>query len=190
MASITCDLTSPSGRIGFVKTLALTGGEVVQSAIPTDRVVAKEGRGNFVTAADEASEKAILWLIAQTFPDDEILTEESRPAVGDLSAAQHLWVIDPLDGTNNFGFERWYAAVSVGYVEGGQLRAGAVYDPFRKELFFAEKGGGRSSMESQSVSAGTSTCRPLRSQPITATSLPGLEAILSCSFGYVRARGS
>jgi myo-inositol-1(or 4)-monophosphatase len=130
------------GRIEFVKTLALTGGEMVHCALPTDRVVAKEGRGNFVTAADEASEQAILRLIAQAFPDDQILTEESRPVLGDLSAAQHLWVIDPLDGTNNLRFGRWYGAVAVGYVEGGQLRAGAVYDPFRKELFFAEKGGG------------------------------------------------
>jgi nucleoside phosphorylase len=76
----------------------------------TDRVKEKEGRGNFVTAADQASERAILQLIAETFPSDQILTKESRPVVGDVTTLQHLWVVDPLDGTNNFRFGRSYAA--------------------------------------------------------------------------------
>jgi myo-inositol-1(or 4)-monophosphatase len=131
-----------SRRVDFVKTLALAGGEVVRGVLPTERVGEKEGRGNFVTAADEASERAILRLIVEAFPGDEILTEELRPGVGKLPAGRHLWVIDPLDGTNNFRFGRQYAAVSVAYVAGGELRAGAVYDPFRDELFFAERGAG------------------------------------------------
>jgi myo-inositol-1(or 4)-monophosphatase len=133
---------SQTSRVDFAKTLALTGGEAIRGVLPTDRVGEKEGRGNFVTAADEASEKAILQLIAEMFPGDEILSEESMPRIGDLSAVPHLWIIDPMDGTNNFRFGRQYAAVSVGYVEGGELRGGAVYDPFRNELFFAQKGGG------------------------------------------------
>jgi myo-inositol-1(or 4)-monophosphatase len=132
----------PSRRVDFVKTLALAGGEAIRGVLPTDQVREKEGRGNFVTAADDASERAILRLIAETFPGDTILTEESLPGVGNLSGVPHLWVIDPLDGTNNFRFGRQYAAVSVGYVEGGELWAGAAYDPFREELFFAEKGVG------------------------------------------------
>jgi myo-inositol-1(or 4)-monophosphatase len=129
-------------RVEFVKTLALAGGEAIRGMLSTDRVREKEGRGNFVTAADEASERAILRLLAETFPGDGIITEESRPGVGDLLAVQHLWVIDPLDGTSNFRFGRQYAAVSAGYVEGGEVRAGAVYDPFRDELFYAERGKG------------------------------------------------
>jgi myo-inositol-1(or 4)-monophosphatase len=133
---------SPLSRAEFVKALALAGGEAIRGVLPAEGVVEKEGRGNFVTSADEASERAIVRLIAETFPGDEILTEESRPDVGDVSAVRHLWVIDPLDGTNNFRFGRHYSAVSVGYVEDGELLAGAVYDPFREELFFAEKGKG------------------------------------------------
>jgi myo-inositol-1(or 4)-monophosphatase len=134
--------TRSSKRVDFVETLVLAGGEAIRGALPSDRVRQKEGQGNFVTAADEASERAILHLLAEAFPDDAILSEESRPSVDDLPGAHHLWVIDPLDGTNNYRFGRKYAAVSVGYVEGGELRAGAVYDPFREELFFAEKGMG------------------------------------------------
>jgi myo-inositol-1(or 4)-monophosphatase len=133
---------SQRSRAEFAKALALAGGEAIRSMLSNERIKEKEGRGNFVTAADQASEKAILRLISAKFPDDEILTEESRPVIGDLSAVENLWVVDPLDGTNNFRFGRQYAAVSVGYVEAGELRAGAVYDPFRDELFYAERGGG------------------------------------------------
>jgi myo-inositol-1(or 4)-monophosphatase len=133
---------SASRRADFVKTLALAGGAAVRGVAPTDWVTAKKGRGNFVTAADRASERAIVELLTETFPGDKILTEESRPFLENLTAVQDLWVIDPLDGTNNFRFDRQYAAVSVGYVEDGELRAGAVDDPFREELFFAERGGG------------------------------------------------
>jgi myo-inositol-1(or 4)-monophosphatase len=128
--------------MAFVKTLALAGGDAIRGVLATDRVANKEGRGNFLTAADEASERAIVRHIAAAFPGDDILAEESRPGGGGLPAVPHLWVIDPLDGTNNFRFGRPYAAVSVGYVGDGELRAGAVHDPFRNELFFAARHAG------------------------------------------------
>jgi myo-inositol-1(or 4)-monophosphatase len=135
-------MTAPPRRAEFVKTLARAGGEAIRGLLPAAPVREKEGRGNLVTAADEASERAILRFITESFPDDGILTEESGPVTGDLSAARHLWVIDPLDGSNNFAFGRQYVAISVGLVEDGELQAGAVYDPFRDELFFAERGRG------------------------------------------------
>ena len=54
----------------------------------------------------------------------------------------HLWVIDPIDGTNNFRRQRNYSGVSIGYVEKGELVAGVIYNPFRNETFTAEKGKG------------------------------------------------
>jgi hypothetical protein len=63
--------SSRSRRVDFVKTLALAGGEAVRGVLPGSRVREKEGRGNFVTAAGEASERAILSLIAEVFPGDE-----------------------------------------------------------------------------------------------------------------------
>jgi myo-inositol-1(or 4)-monophosphatase len=131
-----------SGREELVKALALAGGEAIRGSSRAQGVGEKEGRGNLVTAADRASEQAILRRLAEEYPHDRILSEESRPSVGRAAGAAHLWVIDPLDGTNNFRFGRPYSAVSVAYVEGGVPRAGAVYDPFREELFFAVRGRG------------------------------------------------
>lgn len=129
-------------RSSLLQELAIAGGKAILASMPKDGVVAKEGRGNFVTAADHASEQAILRQLTHAYPNDAILTEESRPDGHDLLNEPRLWVIDPLDGTNNFRFDRPHSAVSIGYVEKGELKAGAVYDPFRDEVFFAECGGG------------------------------------------------
>jgi myo-inositol-1(or 4)-monophosphatase len=117
-------------------------GKTVKSAVPSDGILEKDGRANFVTAADLASEKIIMDSIRKYFPNDTILSEETESSIANLLDEDHLWVIDPIDGTNNFRYERNYSAVSVGYVERGIVQAGAVYNPFRDELFHAERGKG------------------------------------------------
>jgi len=129
-------------RKDVAKMAALAGGQAALATIPTDGVVIKEGRGNFVTKGDLASEKAIISLIRKHFPSDEILSEETESQLKDLLTVEHLWVIDPIDGTNNYRNGRNYSAVSVAYVESGQIVDAAAYDPFRKELFTAHRGGG------------------------------------------------
>lgn len=138
-------------RKTLIRQAALTAGKIIKSSDPSEGIVQKEGRGNFVTAADFASEKIIIDLITQYFPEDTILSEETESNIQDLPAARQgilavdqLWVIDPIDGTNNFRFGRNYSCVSIGYVEKGIVLLGAVYNPFVDELFFAEKGKGGS----------------------------------------------
>jgi len=126
-------------RVELIKDLARAGGAAIRATAPAQGVVTKEGRGNLVTAADRASERAILQLLAEHFSQDAVLSEESHPEVGDPANTAHLWVIDPLDGTSNFRSGRQHAAVSVAYVAAGVVRTGAVYDPFRDELFFAAR---------------------------------------------------
>ena len=129
-------------RRKLIKQASLAAGKIIKTAEPTLGLVHKEGRGNFVTAADLACEKIIIDLIAQHFPSDKILSEETESDIQDILAVDHLWVIDPIDGTNNFRFGRNYSCVSIGYVEKGEVVLGAVYNPYVDELFFAEKGGG------------------------------------------------
>src|SRR5262249_26529851 len=56
--------------------------------------------------------------------------------------ATHVWVLDPLDGTNNFGRGIPGFSVSVGILRGGRPLAGAVYDPLSDQLFRAAEGKG------------------------------------------------
>ena len=101
----------------------------------------KEGRANLVTDVDVMAEKTVIGVVQSEFPDFNILSEES-PAVARDS--QFTWVIDPLDGTNNYVHGVPFICVSVGLALGREVVLGVIYDPVRKELFTARKGHGAS----------------------------------------------
>lgn len=95
---------------------------------------------DLVSDADLESERAIADHLRRAYPDHELLGEE---ALADGSAdAEHLWIIDPLDGTNNFAHELPHFAVSIAYYHLGQPIVGAVLNPARDEMYTAVRGGG------------------------------------------------
>ncbi|MEM8668971.1 MAG: inositol monophosphatase family protein [Planctomycetota bacterium] len=94
---------------------------------------------DLVSDADVESEQVIGNLLASRYPDHELLGEENL--VGSVDA-EHLWVIDPLDGTNNFAHNIPHFAVSIAYYQAGMAKVGAVYNPAREEMFTAVRGEG------------------------------------------------
>lgn len=113
-------------------------GRIIKAGSQKQFTIRKKGELNLVTVYDLAAEKAILSIIKKNFPDHSILTEESKPS-GNSSSR---WIIDPLDGTTNFAHGFPAACTSIAFEEKGKVILGGVYDPFRKELFFAQKGKG------------------------------------------------
>ena len=73
--------------------------------------------------------------IAAAFPDDGVLGEESGASAPRRLGAPHVWVLDPIDGTNNFGRGLPGFAVSVGVLRYGRPFCGTVYDPVAEQLF-------------------------------------------------------
>lgn len=105
------------------------------------RIRAKEkSPSNLVTQTDMEVESTVVRMIRKHFPGQEVLSEEGFTKT-DLAAA-HLWIMDPLDGTNNYAHQIPQFCISLAYAEKGEIRCGVVYDPMRKELFSAEKGKG------------------------------------------------
>lgn len=100
--------------------------------------IEKKGHNDFVSEADRAAERAIIEIIHKHYPDHAILAEES----GVQGESDHVWIIDPLDGTTNFvhGFPTF--AVSIAVQVKGRIEHGVVYDVMREELFTASKGEG------------------------------------------------
>ncbi len=100
--------------------------------------VEEKGHNDFVSDADRAAEKAVIDCIFKHYPDHAILAEES----GKQGESDHVWIIDPLDGTTNYlhGFPVF--AVSIGVQINGRMEHGVVYDPIRQELFTASRGDG------------------------------------------------
>jgi len=99
----------------------------------------KEGINNLVTEADHASDKAIIETIKETFPDHFILSEETGSSA---TSSEYKWIIDPIDGTVNYAHGIPICCVSIGLEKEGKMLMGAVYNPFMKEFYFAEKGKG------------------------------------------------
>ncbi|MGH9302834.1 MAG: 3'(2'),5'-bisphosphate nucleotidase CysQ [Acidimicrobiales bacterium] len=83
---------------------------------------------------DVASDELIAARIAQAFPGDVILSEESVGSALRLSRSR-VWIVDPLDGSREYGEARADWAVHVGLAETGELVAGAVALPGRAMLF-------------------------------------------------------
>lgn len=115
-------------------------GNLLKETLSQRRIVAKKGDLNLVTETDRRSEELIVQNILRRFPDHTIITEESL-ACG-KSSSPYRWIIDPLDGTTNFAHTYPIACVSIAFEDRGRLTLGGIYDPFRGELFYAEKGRG------------------------------------------------
>ena len=104
--------------------------------------VAFELKGDFdlVTAADRASEKLIVERLRAHYPSHSIVAEEGGNHQG---SNEYCWYVDPLDGTTNFAHGFPMFNVTLGLERKGEMVAGVVYDPSRREeMFTAERGGG------------------------------------------------
>jgi len=118
---------------------ALAAGAILQDYWGNLEAIEEKGRpGDLVTEADKAAEAAILQILHRHVPDHKILAEESGQLGNQESA--YLWAIDPLDGTTNYAHQYPASAVSVGLLIDGIPQVGAIFDPFREELFRAAKG--------------------------------------------------
>jgi len=116
------------------------GAEELISRFGSKVAVQKKGVANFASEADLAAEAAIIKTIQKHFPDHTILAEESNLPVAD--DAEHLWVIDPLDGTNNFLHGIPHFAVSIAYYQQKVPRVGIVYNPISNEIYTSISGKG------------------------------------------------
>lgn len=94
---------------------------------------------NRVSVADLEAEHAIVEVIRREFPDHAILAEEAHFADAN---AEHLWVIDPIDGTNNFLHGIPQFGISVAYYRASQPVCGVILSPVRGESFIAARGHG------------------------------------------------
>ena len=136
-------MPTTSEYVHCARAAARAGAQVLRERWGRHLQVQSKQRFDYVTDADLASEKAVLATIAQHFPGQAVLSEET-PA--DLAQAQAqegpLWVVDPLDGTTNYIHGFPHVAVSVALVEHGLPLAGVVLDVTKDEEFVAGRGGG------------------------------------------------
>ena len=118
---------------------AQVGGEVLMKYFRQGVAMRHKGSVDLVSDADVESERAIAEVILQAFPEHSILGEEERTAA---ISAEHLWIIDPLDGTTNFAHDISHFAVSIAYYHNGIAQQAVVFNPARDDWYTAERGQG------------------------------------------------
>lgn len=104
-----------------------------------------------VTAADHASNDFIIARIARDFPEEAIVSEESK-AGRQRFECERTWFIDPMDGTKEFISRNGEFSVMIGLVEQGVPVLGAVYQPTEDRLYL----GGRD-LGARLLQGGTAT---------------------------------
>jgi myo-inositol-1(or 4)-monophosphatase len=162
---------SGKGALEVATEAVRQAGEILKAHFREKTQVKYKGRANIVTDIDLQSEKSLKSFLRAEYPDHSILSEESKPVNGDSS---YKWILDPLDGTNNYSFGIPFFSVVIALTRGNDVLLGIVYDPLRDEIFSAQKGKGTT----------------LNGSPIHVTKKKTVkESLIGLDLGYVDEKG-
>jgi myo-inositol-1(or 4)-monophosphatase len=103
--------------------------------------VSNKGVQNVVSNGDKELEALLRGRIATEFPEDAFFGEESGRG-GNADLSRGIWVVDPVDGTDNFirGMPGW--TISIAFVVGREVEIGVLYEPVFGEMYVARRGFG------------------------------------------------
>ena len=122
--------------------IVLRAGDIQLAGQASGFRVDKKGTIDLVTEIDVACERMCRSVLADRFPEHDILAEEFGGTAAGQGHSRYRWVFDPLDGTTNFAHGLPVYCASLGLEVDGRREVAAIYDPTRKELFTAERGEG------------------------------------------------
>ena len=106
-------------------------------------ITSKSSPNDLLTEADLAVQAHIIDHIRRAFPDDFIVGEEGDFARCPQDSGIRCWIIDPIDGTQNFVRGMFPAfGISLAFASGGRPEAGGVLFPIGNDLFHAQRGQG------------------------------------------------
>jgi myo-inositol-1(or 4)-monophosphatase len=130
--------------LGAARAVAVAAAEAAGNVITQGirgpyRIHAKGRDGDVVTDLDHQAEKVIKERLQEAYPGHAILAEESGLAAG---RGDLLWVVDPLDGTNNLAIGLPAYSVGVALCSAGVPLVGVVHDPVSGQTWSAVQDGG------------------------------------------------
>jgi myo-inositol-1(or 4)-monophosphatase len=125
-----------------IKAARAAGVIINRAALDVESVrVSQKMANDFVTEVDQSSENIIIDTLLTAYPDHGILAEESGQTRGNPHS-EHIWIIDPLDGTTNFIHGFPFYCISIALQSKGRIEQAVVYDPTRNDLFTSTRGRG------------------------------------------------
>eukprot|EP00752_Nemacystus_decipiens_P009159 g8181.t1 len=132
-------------RLQLATDVALQAGAAMKAVINLKKEgIVLKGATDLVTETDKANEKLIFDAVRSSFPEDQLIGEESSADAGSIAALTDAptWIVDPVDGTTNFVHGFPMTCVSIGFGRGSKIEVGVVYDPCADELYQTVRGFG------------------------------------------------
>lgn len=156
-------------ELNTTQSIARRAGELLMRYYNRDKSIQSKGDSwNLVTKVDLESEELIVRHLKEAFPDYAIFAEETGQST---QSAELTWVIDPLDGTNNYAHRFPMFSLSIALYRAGHPQLTVIFDPLHDELFHAVLGGGAF----------------LNDEPISVSAVTDLEkSLLATGFYYER----
>jgi myo-inositol-1(or 4)-monophosphatase len=134
---------APLARLDAARSAALAAGRVLLEGREAGVTVESKGLNDNVTDVDRRVETFISDFLGARFPGDAYLGEEHGGQSRGAAGAAGRWIVDPIDGTQNFVRGIPDFVVSLAYEDPRRvLQVGVVYNPVRDELFAAVRGHG------------------------------------------------
>lgn len=186
-----------SSQLNVAISTALEAGKIIMHYFSrlNDLKIQEKGYNDYVSQADQESEKIIIKRLSKEYPEYKITSEECG---SNSIQSEYEWFIDPIDGTTNFIHGLPQFAISIGLCKNKIPILGVIYDPFKKELFTAEKGKG-SYLNNKIIkvsklptieSAIFCTGIPWRKKDYSGVYIETLRALMDAKCGSIRRLGS
>lgn len=192
---------TPEAYLSLALSLAHKAGRALHTSWlihPNDRprFATKTSSADVVTETDARCEAIVFEGIRACYPKHHLLGEESHETEGvypalPVESTAIQWIVDPIDGTNNFVHGLPSVAVSIAVLRGREVIAAVIHRPTLSESVYATAGGGAWRVDVTPPSASSSSASDssvmgaptrLRSSTITALSA----AAVATEMGYSR----
>ena len=175
-------------RAEVCRSLLIEAGELVMRGFGRVRHLDMKGPQDYLTEFDGRCEAFLRERLAQAFPADGFFGEETGGV-----EAEHLWVVDPIDGTANFARNIPHFCIAIAHVVRGRAEIGGIYNPAVGDLHFARRGRG-ATLNGRRIAASTTTSVAASSVELGwSTRVPNrdylrvLDALLAAGFNVRRA---
>ena len=136
---MTVDSEAIARRDAFLRDLVQSAARIALEGFrrQVGQPIGMKGPQDYLTETDGQVEAHVKARIAEAFPEDGFLGEET----GGIPGAQ-AWVVDPIDGTANFARAIPHFCISIAFVADGQVQLGAIVNPVLDETHLARLGHG------------------------------------------------
>ncbi|MEV4348231.1 inositol monophosphatase [Actinoplanes sp. NPDC049596] len=131
-------VTLPSRQLSAARRAVHAAAAAIRAEFGVREITAYKGPSDVQLKADLVAQRTIIEILSEEFPDYGIVSEEGLDT--SWPDTRHTWLVDPLDGTNNFGYGIAHCAIAITLFSGSRIVLALVFDPILGREYSATTG--------------------------------------------------